>query len=103
MEGQTVRERLSTVEKAINGNGKDGLKTEIALIKQEQENMNKDLEKIATSMSALAQSQTKQDVIDKHKEENKGRRYSAIKYVGTIFTIVLGALGAFYLILDHIG
>ncbi len=103
MDQITVKERVSKLEDTLNGNGNPGIKTDIALIKKEQIDMNENLEKIATAYSALAKSQIEQDVIKKHHEENREKRSSAVKQVGTIFGIAFGVLGALYLILDHIG
>ena len=94
---------VKRVLKILDGNGKSGLIVESATLKTKLDDMTDDIKKIATAMSAIANSQVEQDAIKKHTEENKERRASALKQVGTVFGIAFGSLGALYLILDHIG
>ena len=92
----TLKERIRKVEDCLYGNGKDGLLTEIALVKQKQETMTEDLGKLATAYSALAKSQTERDAIQKH-------RGVVAKSIGLYVSIVAGILGALFLVLEHIG
>lgn len=98
----TMRERISKLEEVINGNGKEGLKTEIALIKKEQETMTEGIDSLAKSYSALVKVHEEQDTISKFKEENRAKRARAWHQIGLVISIVGGALGALYLVLDHI-
>ena len=67
------------------------------------DDMNKDLVKISTSMSAIAKSYTERDAIEQQKARSKEGRNKAIQRVGTIFGIAFGIVGTLKVILDHIG
>ena len=87
--------------KELFGNGNVGLIKEFIELRTEFEAMNAHIEKIGTSMSALAKSQIEQDVIKKMQVENKKQRNAIIQRLGTIFAIVFGAVGMVYVILDY--
>ena len=88
--------------KELFGNGNQGIIKEFTALKVEFKDMNAHVEKLATSYSALVQSEIAKDAIEKQKILNSKTRSMAIQKVGAIFGVVFGLIGALYLILDHI-
>lgn len=101
---------IEQLSKAINGNGNDGLIKDCEGLKIQMKDIKDDIEKLATSYSALAKSEIEKDALEKAKLEleekklaEKKKRSDIIKRLGTIFGIVFGAVSLAYLVLDHIG
>lgn len=99
---------VKRLENKIFGNGKDGLSDEVIILKKDVMDVKDDLNKLATSYSALAKSEIKKDAIEqakldieKKKLEERKKRSSVIQRLGTIFGIVFGAVTVLYIILDH--
>ena len=89
--------------KELFGNGKDGLVREFIELKTEFKEMNAHVEKLATSYSALAQSQIEHDAVEKIKAEGRDKISAAFKKVGIVFSIVLGIVGTLIVVLNYIG
>lgn len=90
--------------------GPDGLNAQVLTLTIGFKDMNKDLERLATSYSALAKSEIKKDAIEQakidienKKIEERKKRSSVMQRLGTIFGIVFGAVTLVYIILDYIG
>ena len=96
-----IKKTLDALSDTVFGNGKDGIKIELERVKLTQDTMHEDLSSIRTSMSAIAKSQLEHDIIDKEKNKASNRRSKAIEKVGIIATIVFGAIGLIYIILEH--
>jgi len=94
---------VKRLEKAIDGNGNEGILTEVTTLKTNFEQMNKDLEIIAKSTSAIAQSQIETDTTERIKAETKTARYNTSRHIATMMGVVISVIGVVYLILDHIG
>lgn len=96
--------------KDLRGNGAQGIIKDVTELKIQMNDIKDDIEKLATSYSALAKSEIKKDALEKakleleqKKLEEKKKRSDIIKRLGTIFGIVFGAVSLAYLVLDHIG
>lgn len=101
---------IEQISKALNGNGNQGVIRDVTELKLQMTAIKDDIEKLATSYSALAKSEIEKDAIEKAKidlEEKKlaerKKRSSIIQRLGTIFGIVFGAATLLYIVLDHIG
>lgn len=90
---------VKQTHRELFGNGNQGLVKEFTELKTEFKEMNANVEKLATSYSALAQSQVKHDAVEKQKAENRKQTNSVIQRVGTIFAIVFGIVSTLYIIL----
>ena len=89
--------------------GKDGINAQVIALRIGFNDMNKDLERLATSYSALAKSEIQKDAIEQakidienKKLEERKKRSSVVQRLGTIFAIVFGAIGVLFLILNFI-
>ena len=96
-------EKVDRTFDEVFGNGKDGQKLEIDRLKKKVSTMTDEFKKIATSISALAQTQVEQAAIEGDREENRRRRTRAWERFGIITAAVFGGLGALKLILDFVG
>jgi len=85
----TEHTRLSRIEKILDGNGQPGLVKDVIEIVQKVENMEKNIESLAHSYSALAQSQIEFDVTEKLKVKMQEKKYQMIKIISIIFGIVI--------------
>jgi hypothetical protein len=93
MDGQiTQRERLSKIEETLNGNGKDGLKTKVRLIEEKQDNMSDSLEKIATSMSAIAKDNSNREAVRRVLGNALKHTAVVVGIFGTIITLLIKLL-----------
>ena len=92
---------VNRIDKEIFGNGTKGLSKDFVELKTQFEDMNEDVKKIATSVSALAQSQVEQDTIRRMRLEGGKHLSDAIQRVGTIAAIITGIVGMVYVILQH--
>ena len=100
---------IKQISKALNGNGNQGLIKDVTECKIEMTAIKDDIEKLATSYSALAKSEIHKDALEKarleleqKKLEERKKRSIIIQRLGTIFAIVFGVVATAYLILDHI-
>ena len=96
-----IKKAVQDLKHTVFGNSKDGLKIEVERIKLIQGSMQEDLSSIRTSMSAIVKSQLEQDIIKKERNNASDRRSKAIQRIGIFATIVFGAVGLVYVILDH--
>ena len=96
-----LKKAVQDLKHTVYGNGKDGLKIEFERIRLTQETMHEDLSSIRTSMSAIAQSQVESDAIEKERNRASNIRSKTIQKIGIFATIVFGAVGLVYVILDH--
>jgi len=94
---------VNRIDKEIFGNGRNGLSKDFVKLNTEFQEMNADVKKIATAVSALAKSQTEQDVTARLKVEGRKHVSEAIQRVGTIFAIITGAVATVYVVLQHFG
>jgi len=93
----------------LTGNGGKGLVREVEKMKVEMEHTNEHLGELSRNYGILAKSMQDIDVKEKvemklreKKLELKQKHSDLFKRIATIVGIVGGALGAIYLILDHI-
>ena len=89
---------LKQINKEIYGNGNKGLSKDVTQLKLEVVNIKDDINKLATSYSALAQSEIEKDAMEKakleldnKKLEERKKRTIIIQRMGTIFGIIFGA------------
>jgi len=101
---------IDQFKKDLNGNGNQGLIKDVTELKLQMTDIKDDIEKLATSYSALAKSEIKKDALEKarleleqKKLEERKKRSAIVSRLGTIFAIVFGAITIFYIIIDHIG
>jgi len=101
---------LEGVIKDLRGNGNQGVIKDVTELKVQMEDIKGDIEKLATSYSALAKSEIQKDALEQARielEERKlaerEKRSSIFKRLGTIFAILFGAVATFYIIIDHLG
>lgn len=92
---------INKLDKEIFGNGGKGLIKEFTELKTEFRQMNEHIEKMATSVSALARSQIEHDAIERSKVKSTDKRNSSITIIGVVASIVFGAVATLYLILEH--
>ena len=90
---------IKQMQRELYGNSHKGVSKYVTILQTEFKEMNADLSKMATSMSALAQSQIENDATEKQKAENRKQTNNVIQRVGTIFAIVFGAVSTLYVIL----
>ena len=93
---------IKQTHRELFGNGNKGLVKEFTALKTEFKEMNTHVEKLATSYSALAQSQVEQDTTKRVQAEGRKQMSSAFQRVGTIFAIVFGLVGTLFIVLNFI-
>jgi hypothetical protein len=101
---------IEQIQKELFGNGNKGVVKDVTELKFQMKDIKDDIEKLATSYSALAKSEIKKDALEKarleleqKKLEERKKRSTIVSRLGTIFAIVFGAITIFYIIIDHLG
>lgn len=95
-----MEHRIIKLEKEIYGNDKEGLKTDVAVIKGKIKNMEERDEKIATALSGLNKYVTEQELMQStEKERIKLKRekrndiiIKIIMVIGILASVILGLL-----------
>lgn len=96
-----MKKTLKKVDDAVSGNGKDGLILKVDRIEHTVETMQEDLATIARSTSAFAKSQIEGDAIEKERNRIHKQRSKSLEKIGIFATLVFGAVGLLYVILEH--
>ena len=98
----TVKESLRKIDKDLYGNGEKGIVPRFIIMETEHITVMGNLEKLATSYSALSKSQITMDATEKLKAENKKRIATAIEKIATIVGVGISLVGLLYVVLEHL-
>jgi hypothetical protein len=80
---------IEKLNKAVYGNDKLGLITEVEVIKLEVREIKESISSMATSLASLAKSQIEFDVTEKLKVKMQEKKYQMIKVISIIFGITI--------------
>jgi len=80
---------IEKLTKAIYGNGKLGIITEIEVMKLEVREIKESVNSMATSLASLAKSQIEYDVTEKMKIQLQNKRTDAIKMIAIVFGVAI--------------
>jgi len=94
--------KINQAHKELYGNGNKGLVKEFVKLRTEFEDMNEGVKKLATSYSALVQSQIERDTIDRALAEGRKKMTMAFQRVGIAFSVILGIVGTLIVILKYV-
>lgn len=97
-----LKSKIEYYDKRFEGNGQKGFFARFIALETEHVTVMESLDKLATSYSALAQSQVVNDATEKIKAEAKNTMAKALEKFGTVIGIMGGLTGMVFLILNYL-